>query len=158
MSNSNGTTPPEGVSLEPAPTTLGPLTNKSDRELLEMAVRQSHHAWETASGALVWVQELAKSQDRRFGALERRLGIVEAAPRDGSHPALDRIVGLHLDEEETEVRRRRLDLEAAEAERKAAAANKAKAYAFVWLVAWRVVLPLLVGLGGAVATRSCIGG
>lgn len=157
MSNTNGTTPPEGISLpEPPPTVLGPLSEKSDRELLEMATRQSHHAWVTASGAVAWTQELAISQDRRFSGLEKRLGIVEAQPRDGSHPALERLVGLHLDEEETEIRRRRLDLEAAERERQAAAANRAKAWSLVWTVAWRVVLPLLVAVGGALATRSCI--
>lgn len=171
MSHGNGNghvTPPESVGpIPPPPTVLGPLEAKSDRQLLEEAVRQSHHAWTTAASSWEWTRALAENVDGRFKAasaerkelkgqvrgIEQRLGIVERAPREGSHPQLERLVDLKLDEEETEVRRRREDIEETKRQREAAAVNRAKA----WAIFFRGAALLLTAGTASLVTRACGG-
>ncbi len=147
------TTPPGGIVVPVLPAFGG----KSDRWLLEEAVRRSHHAWEAGACAQEWTRELAKNTEkkfaeaaasaqereertgRRFAGIEQRLGIAEQRPaREGSHPVLDdlakigtKMAELHLEDEKTEVkvRQARADLARREGELKLAQEQAAAEHA-----------------------------
>lgn len=123
-------TPPGGMS----PPVLPSFAGKSDRWLLEEAVRRSHHAWEAAATADERAKRLALQMDRRFLEVDRRI-----AQRTGSHPAIEeagaRFLALQLDEEDTKVRHTRFLLEREEEDRRLAAANKARAWSYAWKIA-----------------------
>lgn len=157
MSAGNGT--PPGIP-PPPPMVLGSLSHLTDRECIELGARQSHHAWVTAAGGVEWTRELGEQlhdmrteHGDRFTAIERRLGIVEATPRDGSSPHLVRLADLKLDEEETEVRRKRLALDEEERAKTQRAKNRARA----WAIFFRVAQLVAVGIATWLVARACGG-
>lgn len=140
-------TPPEGM----VPPLLPPFAGKSDRWLLEEAVRRSHHAWETAATADERVRRLAKSMDVRFEAVDRQI-----AQRTGSHPAIEeagaRFLQLQLDEEDSKVQHNRFLLAQDEQARRLAAQNRARAWSYAWKVA-AVLFALISAYLGATGRR-----
>ena len=130
MTTGNGDTPPAETVR---PGAMPNMDRMSDRALLERACRHGHHSWETATTALEEVRELKRAVASGFGdasetqgrvlaaitRIEKRLGLVEARPREGSSPQqLEefarvgvRFAELHLSDEDTAVRDRRLAVE-----------------------------------------------
>lgn len=94
------------------------------------------------------VADMGKS----LAAIAQRLGVVERAPREGSHPQLEQLASLAVEDLETEVRRRKAQAAEEEQERALRAANRARAWSLVWKVA-AVCGPLV----GALIARSCGG-
>lgn len=170
-------TPPSGIDLD----TLGQMgleggmlylgeqlkrlgdERRLDRSLIERSAMHSEMAANRADAAKEEVKALRGDVAGirlviegdvmpSIKAIAKRVGAVEKGPREGSHPQLEQLASLAVEDATTEVRRRRAQLEEEAAARALRIANRARMWAIAWKVA-AVVGPFI----GAAFVRACGG-
>jgi hypothetical protein len=105
------------MSPRPEESPLQIIPHLTDRQLLERAVRTSHHAWEKASQASDDAREAKKAAGaanentgkilRDVEAIARRLGVVEGQGRGSQAEIVEGLARVHLKDAEEEIVLRR---------------------------------------------------